>query len=96
MARNKKINIEEKIKKQIKTNAFYSRYTHRQFAEIEELKKDMNLKLSDSINFDKCSGLSNEIKEILKQHKPSSIGEARDLPGMTPAAASLLLRFVKR
>jgi tRNA uridine 5-carboxymethylaminomethyl modification enzyme len=92
----KKLDIEEKIKKQIKTNAFYSRYTHRQFAEIEELKKDMNLKLSDSINFDKCSGLSNEIKEILKQHKPSSIGEARDLPGMTPAAASLLLRFVKR
>ena len=91
----KKLDIEEKIKKQIKTNAFYSRYTHRQFAEIEELKKDMNLKLSDSINFDKCSGLSNEIKEILKQHKPSSIGEARDLPGMTPAAASLLLRFVK-
>ena len=77
----KKLDIEEKIKKQIKTNAFYSRYTHRQFAEIEELKKDMNLKLSDSINFDKCSGLSNEIKEILKQHKPSSIGEARDLPG---------------
>ena len=92
----KKLDIEEKIKKQIKTNAFYSRYTHRQFAEIEELKKDMNLKLSDNINFDKCSGLSNEIKEILKQHKPSSIGEARDLPGMTPAAASLLLRFVKR
>ena len=35
------------------------------------------------------------IKEILKKHQPKSIGEARALPGMTPAAASILLRFVK-
>ena len=60
----KKLDIEEKIKKQIKTNAFYSRYTHRQFAEIEELKKDMNLKLSDNINFDKCSGCPVKLRKF--------------------------------
>jgi tRNA U34 5-carboxymethylaminomethyl modifying enzyme MnmG/GidA len=40
--------------------------------------------------------LSNEIKEILRKNKPKSIGEARQLTGMTPAAASILLRFVKK
>ena len=40
-------------------------------------------------------GLSNEVKEILSGNKPDNIKEARLLPGMTPAAASILLRFVK-
>ena len=64
--------------------------------EIDELKKETALKLNDSINYEKCSGLSNEIKEILRKNKPKSIGEARQLTGMTPAAAAILLRFVKK
>ena len=54
------------------------------------------MKLSEGIDYKKCSGLSNEIKEILTKNKPKSIGEARQLTGMTPAAASILLRFVKK
>ena len=49
--------------------------------EIDELKKETELKLNHSIDFEKCSGLSNEIKEILRKNKPKSIGEARSLQG---------------
>ena len=92
----KSLNLDLKIKKQIKTNAFYDRYVGRHLLEIDELKKEEGLKLNEGIDYKKCSGLSNEIKEILTKNKPKSIGEARQLTGMTPAAASILLRFVKK
>ena len=91
----KKMNLDSKIKKQIQTNSFYKKYTKRQLDEINELNQEESLILNKKINYEACSGLSNEIKEILKKHQPKSIGEARVLPGMTPAAASILLRFVK-
>jgi tRNA uridine 5-carboxymethylaminomethyl modification enzyme len=84
------------LKKQIKTNSFYERYSSRYLAEIDDLNKEKSLKIRKNANFDDCAGLSNEIKEILKRHKPASIGEARQLPGMTPAAANVLLRYVKK
>ena len=88
--------LDSVTKKQIKTNAFYDRYVGRQLLEIDELRKETELKLHERVDFEKCSGLSNEIKEILRKNKPKSIGEARQLTGMTPAAASILLRFVKK
>ena len=90
------LKLDSVTKKQIKTNAFYDRYVGRQLLEIDELKKETELKLHERVDFEKCSGLSNEIKEILRKNKPKSIGEARRLTGMTPAAASILLRFVKK
>ena len=92
----KSLNLGSEIRKQIKTNAFYDRYVGRQVIEIEELKREKEFKLNENIDFDKCSGLSNEIKEILRKNKPKSIGEASQLTGMTPAAATILLRFAKK
>ncbi len=92
----KSLKLSPKIRKQIKVNSFYQRYSGRHLAEIEQLNKEKSLLIKKSANFDNCSGLSNEIKEILKKHKPNSIGDARELPGMTPAAASILLRYVKK
>ena len=88
--------ISDKIEKQIKINSFYKRYSERQKCEIEELKKERLFEIHKDVNFDECDGLSNEIKEILAKNKPNNIEEARQLPGMTPAAASILLRYVKR
>ena len=96
MAGVKILNLGSEIRKQIKTNAFYDRYVGRQVIEIEELKREKEFKLNENIDFDKCSGLSNEIKEILRKNKPKSIGEASQLTGMTPAAATILLRFAKK
>ena len=92
----KDINISEKTVKQIKNTAFYSKYTTRLIEEIDQLKAEVELKINENINFRKCSGLSNEVKEVLERHKPQSFGEAKNLPGMTPAAASILLSYVKK
>ena len=64
--------------------------------EIDDLENDRMIRLGDKINYTKCAGLSNEVKEILSRHKPQNIAQARVLPGMTPAAASILLRFAKK
>ena len=88
--------ISDRILKQIKINSFYKRYSERQQFEIEELTKDRLLEIHKNVNFNKCDGLSNEIKEILSKNKPNNIEEAKQLPGMTPAAASILLRYVKK
>ena len=90
------LKINKAIEQQIRVNSFYERYTSRQILEIDELEKDKLLKIDNRIDYRKCSGLSNEVKEILAKHKPNNIQEARQLPGMTPAAASILLRFVKK
>jgi len=92
----KSLKLNQKIERQIKVNCFYSRYAKRQITEIEELRRDAKLLLKRNINYDECGGLSNEIKEMLNKHRPASIGEARELPGMTPAAAAILLRHLKK
>tara|TARA_B100000287_G_scaffold433344_1_gene494842 strand:- start:235 stop:2091 length:1857 start_codon:yes stop_codon:yes gene_type:complete len=90
------IKLDLNLKKQIRTNSFYDRYSKKNLAEIEELNREKSVKIQENADFENCSGLSNEVKEILTRHKPQSIGEARELPGMTPAAASILLRFIKK
>ena len=91
-----KLNLNPTIKKQIKSNSFYNRYSNRQELEIKELEKDNSLIIREDVNYQKCSGLSNEAKEVLEANRPNNIQEARLLPGMTPAAANILLRFVKK
>ena len=91
-----KLNLNSTVKKQIKSNSFYNRYSNRQELEIRELEKDNSLKIRKDVNYKKCSGLSNEAKEVLEAYRPNNIQEARSLPGMTPAAANILLRFVKK
>ena len=83
-------------KEQLRIKAFYQKYVNRQNLEIAELKKESNLKLLKEINLDECSGISNEIREIIRKKKPQNIAEASSLPGMTPTAVSLLLRYVKK
>ena len=90
------LNINGVTIKQIKNTAFYSKYTKRLSEEISQLRTEVELKISDKINFRKCSGLSNEVKEVLEKYKPQNFGEAKNLPGMTPAAASILLSYVKK
>ena len=92
----KKLKLVKSIAKQIKVNSFYERYSQRHLSEIEELNRDKGLKINFSKRLENCSGLSNEVKEILNKYKPKSIGEARELPGMTPAAAAILLKYVKK
>jgi len=52
--------------------------------------------IPDAINYDQIKGLSNEIRQKLSDIRPTTIGQASRIPGMTPAAISLLLVYLKK
>ena len=59
-------------------------------------KRDENLTIPDNIDYDKFSGLSNEVKAKFKEIKPKTMGQALRIDGITPAAVYILLSHVKR
>ena len=84
------------IDDQLQINAHYSGYLTRQNADILAFKRDENLMIPENINYDKLSGLSNEVKAKFKLIKPKTMGQALRIDGITPAAVYILLSFVKR
>ena len=81
---------------QLQIEARYDGYITRQDAEIERLEKQKEMRLSASFNYASIEGLSNELKEKLQKLQPDSVARASRIPGMTPAALSLLTIFAKR
>ena len=59
-------------------------------------KRDENLLIPSNIDYRKLSGLSNEVKGKFTQIRPKTIGQALRIDGVTPAAAYILLSYVKR
>ena len=88
--------FEDNIDAQIEIDAHYSRYLERQKKDIEAFKKDEGVSIPDDIRYDNFSGLSNEIKSKLKLIKPKTLGQALRIDGVTPAAAIILLAFIKK
>ena len=84
------------IDEQIEINAHYRGYLRKQKADILAFKRDENLLIPDNLNYDKLSGLSNEVKGKFKQVRPKTMGQALRIDGITPAAVYILLSFVKR
>ena len=87
---------ERYIDEQVEIDAHYAGYLKRQTHDIEAFKKDEAIYLPDDIDYENFSGLSNEIKSKLNLIKPKTLGQALRIDGVTPAAATLLLAFVKR
>jgi len=88
--------FESYIDSQVEIDAHYLGYLKRQHHDIETFKKDEAISIPDDIDYDSFSGLSNEIKSKLKLIKPKTLGQALRIDGVTPAAAILLLAFVKK
>ena len=65
-------------------------------ADIEVFKKDENLKIRDDVDYTKIGGLSREMVTKLSKVKPSTIGEASRIPGVTPAAITAILGYLKK
>ncbi len=74
----------------------YKGYIDRQNMEIEKTKSQENTQLPSDLDYSSMNGLSNELKQKLSQSKPRNVGRAARIPGMTPAAISLLLVYVKK
>ena len=80
---------------QIEIEARYAGYLDRQNADVLAFRRDEGLRLPKDLNYSEISGLSNEAREILERACPNSLGAAARLPGMTPAAVLLLLRYAQ-
>ena len=88
--------FEKNIDEQVEIDAHYSGYLKRQTHDIAAFKKDEGIDIPIDIDYDNFSGLSNEIKSKLKLIKPKTLGQALRIDGVTPAAAIILLAFIRK
>jgi len=85
-----------KEEEQIEISSHYSGYLEKQEADIIAFRKDENLTIPENIDYNKLSGLSNEVKSKFKLIRPKTLGQALRIDGITPAAAYILLSHVKK
>lgn len=86
----------EQVAQQIEVDAKYSGYINRQQEDIDRLRKHENTAFPEKFDFKKVEGLSNEVKQKLSELQPETLAQASRIPGVTPAAVSLLLIFLKK
>ncbi len=87
---------DDKVVEQLEIEAKYAGYITRQLQEIEKLKRSESVEIPEDFDLDQVSGLSNEVKQKIRDHKPATIGQASRISGITPAAISLLLIYLKK
>ena len=88
--------IEPSVAEQIEIDAGYSVYLERQNRDIEAIRKDEALEIPDDFDYDGISGLSNELQQKLKTVRPTSLGQAGRIDGITPAGLTLLLAHIRK
>jgi len=88
--------VSKDVSDQVEIQIKYQGYVTRQEQEIERQKKQDSLVIGDNFDYASISGLSNELKQKLQQIRPSTLSHAARIPGMTPAALSLLWVSVKK
>ena len=81
---------------QVEIQAKYQGYIDRQQAEVERARRYDHWRLPEQLDYGNVVGLSNEVREKLKQQRPETVGQAARIPGVTPAAISLLLVHLKQ
>ena len=84
------------IGQQVEVQARYHGYIERQQAEIERQRRYQAQPLPEDLDYGSMTGLSAEVREKLIAHRPATLGQAARIPGVTPAAISLLLVYLRR
>ncbi|GGG58756.1 tRNA uridine 5-carboxymethylaminomethyl modification enzyme MnmG [Pseudohongiella nitratireducens] len=88
--------VDSQVSEQLEIQIKYQGYIDRQAEDIAKLKRQENTPLPSDFDYQRMEGLSNELKQKLGEAKPESIARASRIPGMTPAAVSLLLIHLKK
>ena len=88
--------ITEAVAGQVTIQLKYSGYIDRQQQDIDRLQRHEAMAIPDDIDFDQVEGLSNEIRQKLGESRPTNLARAGRIPGVTPAALSLLLVHLKK
>lgn len=88
--------MERSVTQQVEIQIKYEGYIKRQAEQVERFKKLEHTMIPEDFDYSKVPGLSNEVKEKLTAIRPSSIGQACRISGITPAAISILQIFLKK
>jgi tRNA uridine 5-carboxymethylaminomethyl modification enzyme len=88
--------VEHKIAEQVEIDAKYSGYITRQQDEVNRLRRHENTRIPVNFNYQSVKGLSNEVKQKLSEATPETLARASRIPGVTPAAISLLIVQLKK
>jgi tRNA uridine 5-carboxymethylaminomethyl modification enzyme len=86
----------EQVALQLEVQAKYSGYIDRQQDEIERHRRHEDTQLPVDLDYAAVRGLSTEVRQKLRDARPTTIGQASRVPGVTPAAISILLVHLKR
>jgi tRNA uridine 5-carboxymethylaminomethyl modification enzyme len=81
---------------QVELHIKYAGYIQRQLEGVDRFRKMEDVRLPEDIDYSKITGLSQEVREKLTHIRPRSIGQAHRIPGITPAAVSLLSIYLKK
>ncbi|MDP2139665.1 MAG: tRNA uridine-5-carboxymethylaminomethyl(34) synthesis enzyme MnmG [Gammaproteobacteria bacterium] len=90
------VELQRQITEQAEIHIKYKGYIDRQEDDIQKLKRQENTPLPEDFDYQQMQGLSNELKQKLQKVRPDNIARAARIPGMTPAAISLLLIYLKK
>ena len=88
--------VDNQVAEQVEIKTKYAGYIDRQQDEIAKLRASEDTKLPDDLDYASISGLSKEIQFKLGSTRPATLGQASRIPGVTPAAISLLLIHLKK
>ena len=87
---------DQQAAEQVAIQAKYAGYIDRQQDEIDRLRRYENTRLPGDLDYEQVDGLSNEVKQKLGDARPDTLARAGRIPGVTPAAVSLLLIYLKK
>lgn len=88
--------VNNSVYEQVEIDAKYSGYLKREYEDIAVFKRDENLQIRDDIDYAKIGGLSTEMIQRFSSVKPKTIGEAARIKGVTPAAVTAILGYLKK
>jgi len=88
--------VDDQVSEQVQIAVKYAGYITRQADDIERLRRQENTALPEDFDYSNMEGLSNEIKQKLMESRPATLAAASRIPGVTPAAVSLLLIHLKK
>jgi tRNA uridine 5-carboxymethylaminomethyl modification enzyme len=84
------------VAQQVEIQAKYAGYIDRQHDEIARARRHEDTALPHDMNYDNVRGLSNEVRQKFTSVRPATLGQAARIPGVTPAAISLLMVHLKK
>lgn len=88
--------LSEETASQVQIEALYSSYLERQAEDVAALRRDEDLTIPADLDYSGIGGLSNEVRQKLETVRPTTLGQAGRIEGVTPGALTALLGFVKR